>query len=157
MAGLGGIISTVLGWLGYQMGQRGDVADASGSLHAKFAAFRSAFTDARAGYLDNNISGRQFDLANSAKTGYYAEDISGSWTTVVSTTGKGIVSLSAHSDTQQNSSVDIVVDGVSLLSTDTFILDAPGSLSFVIGFSTSLLFRIRSTGSVRGQAIVMKY
>jgi hypothetical protein len=35
MAGLGGVIGTVLGWLGYQVGLRTDVADAAGSLHAK--------------------------------------------------------------------------------------------------------------------------
>ena len=35
MANIGGIVGTVIGWLGYQMGLRTDAADASGSLHAK--------------------------------------------------------------------------------------------------------------------------
>lgn len=35
MAGFGGVIGTILGWLGYQVGQRTDAASASGSLHAK--------------------------------------------------------------------------------------------------------------------------
>lgn len=38
MAGLGGVIGIVLGWLGYQVGQRTDAADVAGSLHAKTTA-----------------------------------------------------------------------------------------------------------------------
>ncbi len=35
MAGQGGVIGTILGWVGYQLGMRADAASATGSLHAK--------------------------------------------------------------------------------------------------------------------------
>jgi hypothetical protein len=35
MAGQGGVIGTVLGWLGYSVGLRDDAASASGSVHGK--------------------------------------------------------------------------------------------------------------------------
>ena len=35
MAGQGGVIGTILGWVGYQLGMRTDTASATGSLHAK--------------------------------------------------------------------------------------------------------------------------
>jgi hypothetical protein len=35
MAGQGGVIGTILGWVGYQLGVRADAASATGSLHAK--------------------------------------------------------------------------------------------------------------------------
>lgn len=35
MAGQGGVIGTILGWVGYQLGMREDAASATGSLHAK--------------------------------------------------------------------------------------------------------------------------
>jgi len=35
MAGMGGVIGTVLGWLGYSVGLRDDAASESGSLHGK--------------------------------------------------------------------------------------------------------------------------
>lgn len=41
MAGLGGVIGTVIGWVGYQVGLRTDSASSSGSLHAKIAELRT--------------------------------------------------------------------------------------------------------------------
>lgn len=35
MSGIGGIIGSVVGWMGYQVGLREDSASSSGSLHAK--------------------------------------------------------------------------------------------------------------------------
>ena len=35
MAGQGGVIGAILGWVGYQLGVRADAASATGSLHAK--------------------------------------------------------------------------------------------------------------------------
>lgn len=35
MAGQGGVIGTILGWVGYQLGMRADAASSTGSLHAK--------------------------------------------------------------------------------------------------------------------------
>ena len=35
MAGMAGVIATIIGWVGYHLGQRTDAADAAGSLHGK--------------------------------------------------------------------------------------------------------------------------
>lgn len=40
MAGMGGVIGTVLGWLGYSVGLRDDAASASGSVHGKLKELR---------------------------------------------------------------------------------------------------------------------
>jgi hypothetical protein len=37
----GGIIGTILGWLGYQVGQRTDGASSSGSLHSKVGSIQN--------------------------------------------------------------------------------------------------------------------
>ena len=42
MAGQGGVIGTILGWVGYQLGMRADAASATGSLHAKVKDVKSA-------------------------------------------------------------------------------------------------------------------
>lgn len=42
MAGQGGVIGTILGWVGYQLGMREDAASATGSLHAKVKDVKSA-------------------------------------------------------------------------------------------------------------------
>lgn len=56
MAGQGGVIGTILGWVGYQLGMRTDAASATGSLHAKVKAFTDNYTPTRASYLDRKIS-----------------------------------------------------------------------------------------------------
>ena len=42
MAGQGGVIGTILGWVGYQLGMREDAASATGSLHAKVKDVKNA-------------------------------------------------------------------------------------------------------------------
>lgn len=41
---LGGIIGTVLGWLGYHVGQRTDAANAIGSLHSKITDVKNTLS-----------------------------------------------------------------------------------------------------------------
>lgn len=45
MAGQGGVIGTILGWVGYQLGMRTDTASATGSLHAKVKDVKSAVSN----------------------------------------------------------------------------------------------------------------
>lgn len=40
MAGLGGVVGVLLGWLGYQVGTRDEEANANGSVHGKLAKIR---------------------------------------------------------------------------------------------------------------------
>jgi len=51
MAGLGGVIGTVLGWLGYQVGQRTDAASSTGSLHAKVSDVKDTLTGTISGKI----------------------------------------------------------------------------------------------------------
>ena len=57
MAGLGGVIGIVLGWLGYQVGQRTDAADVAGSLHAKTTAITAVIGTSADDRADNTVMG----------------------------------------------------------------------------------------------------
>lgn len=45
MAGMGGVIGTVLGWLGYSVGLRDDAASANGSVHGKLKDIKTKLSE----------------------------------------------------------------------------------------------------------------
>lgn len=97
MAGLGGVIGTVLGWLGYHVGLRTDAASATGSLHAKVSDVKDTLT--------GTISGKIFP-----------------WHQKVATFSKGSISQIEGSTTMDILSVvgnRVVLDGA-------FVGSAPG-------------------------------
>lgn len=49
-------MGTVLGWLGYQVGQRTDAADATGSLHAKIPDIKNYLSSTIYSYLTNTVN-----------------------------------------------------------------------------------------------------
>ena len=85
MAGMGSVIGVVLGWLGYQVGQRTDGASSSGSVHSKIGNIQngvngllasptiangSAVKSVRRGVVEfNSINDRNVNIAPSVKPG----------------------------------------------------------------------------------------
>jgi len=57
MAGLGGIIGTIMGWLGYQVGLRTDAADGSGSVHAKIVDLKNKIGTSADTRASNTVMG----------------------------------------------------------------------------------------------------
>ena len=111
MAGLGDVVGVVLGWLGYQVGLRTDVADATGSLHAKVAEAKN--------YIDASIATRQkprgpVNIPQSFSTN------STSYVTAYEVSGKGrLVGFAifvANSDSGGGIRIKITVDGYVVVS-----------------------------------------
>jgi len=97
MASLGGIVGTILGWLGYQMGLRTDTADAAGSLHAKVK------------YLNDTT---QTPRGPVAARGEFSSSAGTTWETALNITGKGkLIAFGAQGSTASQIKVKITVDG----------------------------------------------
>lgn len=89
MAGFGGVIGTILGWLGYQVGQRTDAASASGSVHAKLANITNKIGTTSDTRASNTIFGWSNSTIKSIQTG--VTDMSGTATSTVNVTISSVV------------------------------------------------------------------
>lgn len=89
MAGFGGVIGTILGWLGYQVGQRTDAASASGSVHAKLADIINKIGTTSDTRASNTLFGWSSSTIKSIQTG--VTDMSTSATSRVDVTISSVV------------------------------------------------------------------
>lgn len=110
MAGLGGVVGVLLGWLGYQVGTRDEEASANGSVHAKLAKVREE--------MQSNMFWMQ--------TPTLAKNSTDSSGTILRVTGPAIVLggqvawyMSWNSSYQYYTSISITIDGQEMVSTGT--------------------------------------
>lgn len=89
MAGFGGVIGTILGWLGYQVGQRTDAASASGSVHAKLANITNKIGTTSDTRASNTLFGWSNSTIKSIQTG--VTDMSTTLTSRVDVTISSVV------------------------------------------------------------------
>ena len=89
MAGFGGVIGTILGWLGYQVGQRTDAASASGSVHAKLANITNKIGTTSDTRASNTLFGWSNSTIKSIQTG--VTDMSTNTTSTTNVTISSVV------------------------------------------------------------------
>lgn len=89
MAGFGGVIGTILGWLGYQVGQRTDAASASGSVHAKLANITNKIGTTSDTRASNTLFGWSNSTIKSIQTG--VTDMSSTATSTANVTISSVV------------------------------------------------------------------
>lgn len=96
-----GILSALIGWLGYHLGLRTDAASATGSLHAKIENI-----------VTNLIPTLQKPRAVHGVYGSLFNGVDTSYTTALNVSGKGkLTRLSAVTDALSPAYVKITVDG----------------------------------------------
>lgn len=149
MAGLGGVLGTIIGWLGYQVGQRADVADANGTLHSKTADVKS--------YLVNTINPKILDLKNTDAMAAKVTVGNETYTTVVNVAGAGFltgITAWPRGNRYSTGVIRVTIDGV-LKFTDFQIanqvdestssdLQLSNSIPMFLRFKTSLLVEAHS-------------
>jgi len=121
MAGQGGVIGTILGWVGYQLGMRTDAASATGSLHAKVktANDRIGTANPSSGGTDTlfKYDRKIFDRLDEEYEPFsFAKNVSipTSWTAVKNVTGRSGFLFSAGMLSHSNSYtfyIRITIDG----------------------------------------------
>ena len=112
MAGLGGLVGTLLGWMGYQVGQTTDAGSASGSVHAKLKYINDTLIPANTTTLTNNINLRQ-KPRGPVSAGIDFTTSSTSYVTALSVSGAGrVVALGTSGGSSAGyPTVKITVDG----------------------------------------------
>ena len=161
MAGLGGVIGTIIGWTGYQLGQRTDGADAAGSLHSKVKYLNDNKIPTTETNINNNVNTRQ--KPRGAIKGL-ATTSSTSYATALDISGKGCLKwMKVKTNSGINCYFKVTVDGnvtteLSTLSTSYIYPIAFSDLSNIefsatpiaidLEFKTSLKIEFYATGGV---------
>ena len=142
MAGLGGVIGTVIGWVGYQLGQREDAADSVGSLHSKAKDIKD--------YLTGTVNPKVFSWKDTDAMASKVTVNNAVWITVVNVSGSGFltgVTAWPHGNVYSTAQIRVTIDGVQKF-TDFQIAEqidgAPdlhfaNSIPMLLRFKTSLL------------------
>jgi hypothetical protein len=155
MAGIGGVVGIVLGWLGYQVGQRTDAAAADGSLHARVADLKNLPRQKPRGPV----------------SAFGSENVtSESWIPVLDISGTGkLLALSATPDGSETSKIRVTVDGIVVSSglvakagfrnyptPDFFFVTSGNKLTFneFSGGTTPGIARINFKSSLKIEAMV---
>jgi len=147
MAGLGGVLGTIIGWLGYQVGQRADTADSGGTLHSKVVDAKS--------YLVNTITPKLFDWKDTDAMAAKVTSTNATYIPVVNIAGAGFltgITAWPHGNVYSAAVIKVTVDGV-LKFTDFQIaeqidgspdLHLANSIPMFLRFKTSLLVEAHS-------------
>lgn len=145
MAGFGGVIGTILGWLGYQVGQRTDAASASGSVHAKLANITNKIGTTSDTRASNTLFGWSNSIIKSIQTG--VTDISG--------TDTSMANVKISSVVPEKSLVILNCEFGSTEKISTFV-KAQGSAALTSSTNLRLTRALRYTGS-DGSAITTRF
>lgn len=115
MAGLGTVVGTVLGWLGWNIGQRTDAASSSGSLHGKVKDVKNqAVVNYNALDRFKDKTARMYETDSHTRN---------SWVTLVDVSGGGYLHQISAQGSEAGATarcfVRITIDGVLLNNPDT--------------------------------------
>jgi hypothetical protein len=135
------------------LGGKGDAASATGSAHAKIKDVKAYLS----GALNTLVSSRQKNIEGYTQAGYFHDNATSSYVTIVNTTGSGFCSFTFNAG-DYTGYIWLVLDGITIWAENAVSFQNMFP-TFVVPFNESITLKTKragSNGSVNSRAVVYK-